>query len=235
MFASTTSAMLWSLTRGEILAPSLLVVIGMALCVLAGLLFWPGPRSASDSASLGLIGWSAACVLTAMAQVAAVALPRLDLLALLRTGVAAALMLVAGLAAIHCIAAVLRGDSDDEDSALETGRWLVLGVLLLTGLAPLWAGPMAEVSLQRWPAAVNTVVAVSPLTHLSVAASNDLLRNEWMYAHSNLGSLQFSYPGLAHLLVAYGVAAVALLCVPLLFRNYRRTAPNRAGAAMEPA
>ncbi len=235
MFASTTSVMLWSLTRGETLAPSLLVVIAMALCVLAGLLFWPGPRSTSNPASPGLIGWSAACVLTTMAQVAALTLPRLDLRALLTAGSATALMLVTGLAAIRCTAVALRSDSDDEHFGLETGRWIVLGALLLVSLAPLWAGPMAEVSLQRWPAAVDTVVAISPLTHLSVAAGNDLLRNEWMYAHSNLGSLQFSYPGLATLLVAYGVAAAALLCIPLLFRNRRRTELDRAGAAMEPA
>jgi len=235
MFASTTSVMLWSLTRGETLAPSLLVVIAMALCVLAGLLFWPGPRSTSNPASPGLIGWSAACVLTTMAQVAALTLPRLDLRALLTAGSATALMLVTGLAAIRCTAVALRSHSDDEHFGLETGRWIVLGALLLVSLAPLWAGPMAEVSLQRWPAAVDTVVAISPLTHLSVAAGNDLLRNEWMYAHSNLGSLQFSYPGLATLLVAYGVAAAALLCIPLLFRNRRRTELDRAGAAMEPA
>jgi hypothetical protein len=59
-----------------------------------------------------------------------------------------------------------------------------------------------------------------------VAAGQDLLRTEWFYVHSSLGSLQFSYPSLAAVAAGYAVAVAALaLCAYILSRRAIAAAP----------
>ena len=63
---------------------------------------------------------------------------------------------------------------------------------------------------------------MSPLTHLAVASGNDLLRNQWFYQHSNLASLQISYPELNALAWGYLFAGSMLLLVTPAWRRRRR-------------
>ena len=76
------------------------------------------------------------------------------------------------------------------------GRTVAL-VLALLGSLPLWLGPAGELLSGRQPWIIDAIVGMSPLTHLAVASDNDLLRNEWLYQHSNLAALQtlLSGPG----------------------------------------
>ncbi len=87
------------------------------------------------------------------------------------------------------------------------------------GALPLWLGPTAEVLARTQPWIIDAVVGMSPLTHLAIASGNDLLRNEWLYDHSNLSRLAVSYPGLASLLVSYGSILLALALVALVQRS----------------
>lgn len=68
--------------------------------------------------------------------------------------------------------------------------------------APLWMGPLADI-YQAGDVIVNGAVAITPLTHFSVAAEYDYLRSEWLYQNSSFGSLPFNYPGLIGITVFY--------------------------------
>ena len=59
-----------------------------------------------------------------------------------------------------------------------------------------------------------------------MASGNDLLRNQWFYQHSNLASLQFSYPGLARIAWSY----VCLLVLALVLLAFATTPRRRDGA-----
>jgi hypothetical protein len=75
------------------------------------------------------------------------------------------------------------------------------------------------------PRLVDTLIGVSPLTHLAMASGNDLLHNQRLYQHSNLAVLPYAYPGLGELAWSYGVAASLLMLAPLaLWFQGRRTA-----------
>ena len=100
------------------------------------------------------------------------------------------------------------------------GRTAAL-VLALLGSLPLWLGPVAELLSARHAWVIDAIVGMSPLTHLAVASGNDLLRNEWLYQHSNLAALQFSYPGLAHLAWSYASVCSMLALVALAFLRPR--------------
>jgi hypothetical protein len=63
---------------------------------------------------------------------------------------------------------------------------------------------------------------MSPLSHLAAASDNDLLRNQWLYQHSNLAALPVSYPGLTELAWAYGAACLLLTLITLAFQFRRQ-------------
>lgn len=46
-----------------------------------------------------------------------------------------------------------------------------------------------------------------------MASGNDLLRNAWLYQHSNLAGLQFDYPGLAGLAWFYAALLLGMLAL----------------------
>lgn len=71
----------------------------------------------------------------------------------------------------------------------------------------------------RHAQAIDTVLGLSPLTHLAVASGNDLLRNPWLYQHSNLSGLQFEYPTLTSL--AWFYVALCLLLGVLAAKSAR--------------
>lgn len=91
--------------------------------------------------------------------------------------------------------------------------------------APLWLGPLAELSQST--AIVNTALAVSPLTLLSVAADFDYLRTGWFYQHSALGALRYEYPSLWILLPCYALPSLALFVAAANRINRQRWFSNR--------
>jgi hypothetical protein len=218
------------------LSPSAAVLIVTAVAVLAGLMLWPGTDPGSRVPEAWLAAWSGACAGFGALAATVLLHSRLDWSRLLSTTLVALLVLLAGLALLTLVAVIRSHRSAGEAREIETSRWTVAALLALAAAAPLWAGPFAEGNLARWPQAVEATVAVSPLTHLAVAAGNDLLRNDWMYAHSSLGSLQFSYPGLPGIVTAYLVLCTALLAAGRIFRARRRHgAHDTLGPALEPA
>lgn len=111
-------------------------------------------------------------------------------------------------------------------AAHESARWLVVAALWLLAAAPLWLAPVADLAAGSGSASAAAIVAMSPLVHLAIAAGQDLLRTEWFYAHSSLGSLQFEYPSLAAIAAGYAITVAALaLCSYALSRRRIATAP----------
>ncbi|GMV46272.1 MAG: hypothetical protein AMXMBFR66_16700 [Pseudomonadota bacterium] len=185
---------------GEEQPSALRLAAAAAVGVLAPL-FWPG-RAASGARTLARIAaWSLAAA--AAAALLARLLGRLPQPAAALLASSAMLLLM--LWPAHAALALLERHwpRPAAGSALAT-------MLLLAGMAPLVAGPAAELLERSHPGAIDAVVAASPLTHLALAGGNDLLRNEWFYRHANLAALQFSYPELPALLAAYAGAAVVL-------------------------
>ena len=91
---------------------------------------------------------------------------------------------------------------------------------------PFWLGPAAESLTARHPGIIDVVVGLSPVTHLAVASGNDLLRNPWLYEHSNLAVLLVSYPGFGTLAGGYASACVVLAIVAFASRRPRWTGPS---------
>lgn len=109
----------------------------------------------------------------------------------------------------------------------EWARWLVASALWLLAAAPLWLGPLADLKAHEGTAVAEAIVAASPLVHLGLAVGQDVLRTQWFYANSSLGSLQFDYPSLASVAAGYACAAAVLALLAVGFA--------RRGAAATPA
>ena len=98
----------------------------------------------------------------------------------------------------HSLSALLIG----LDSIKSTGPVLVVLFMLLNGTSTLWLGPPAELFVLG-DGLLNTIIAINPLSYLSVAAEFDFLRSDWFYRHSPFGSLHFTYPEYAILTAVY--------------------------------
>jgi len=136
------------------------------------------------------------------------------------------LVITARLAAIVA-AAALRNSSMADAAADEWARWLAASTLWLLAATPLWLGPLADLQAREGTAAAEAIVAASPLVHLGLAAGQDVLRTQWFYANSSLGSLQFDYPSLTSVALGYACAAAVLALLAVGFA--------RRGAAATPA
>lgn len=199
-----------------------------AVVALLAPLFWPGLAATASRSMLRVAAWSAGAVVAAAIalRLFGVRLPPLPWL-----WMAPAMLLVLMLVA-HAAAAGLearwRKTSGDAASAREAAGRAVALALALAGSLPLWLGPAAELLWPRHDWIIDAVVGVSPLTHLAVAAGNDLLRNPWLYLHANLAALPASYPEFASLLLIYTAAIALLACAAFLQRQRR----SRAAAAL---
>lgn len=205
-----------------------LLVVGVIALIAP--LFWPGVAADRRHTVWRVAAWSGAA--------AALAVPGILLAGgAVRAWVPVAMscaMLLALLLMVHTAAALLenrlRASSTEATARAAAGRIVTLA-LAAAGALPLWLGPAAEVLSQRREGLIDSVVGFSPLTHLAVASGNDLLRNEWLYQHSNLATLPFQYPEAAVLAGAYG-AAVALLAAsawapwPGRFRSRSASQPD---------
>jgi hypothetical protein len=199
----------------------------MATCVVALLapLFWPGVAATRQGTALRVVAWS-----LASAGLAAIALGAFGgtRQSLPRIAEACAMLclvlLVAHGASALLESAWLRNSGDAQTCREMAGRGVVLALALL-GSLPFWLGPAAETLSSRHDGAIDATLGISPIVHLAIASSNDLLRNQWFYQHSNIASLQFEYPTLAGIAWSY---ALLLLALGLLAVTSCRRRPDRS-------
>jgi hypothetical protein len=192
--------------------PTAAALLAAAVPLLLAPLFWPrassGPRRLLHAAVAQVI----ACFAVAAALWALYGLApsprRLAACGLLGLLVTAALHQLAAL-----VAPQVQRLGGTEASAREWAVWTVLALLWVTASAPLWMGPIADAAVARWPGLPTLIVGASPLTQLAAAAGHDVLRDQWFYSRSSLGSMQVAYAGLPGLLVGYAIAAFALTLV----------------------
>ena len=202
-----------------------------ALVAVLAPLFWPGIAATAAKTALRVLGWSAAAALAAGLVVIATRLlgwpqPLPRVLATCAMLWPILLLTHAAVAAIEWQRRAEAGSSARESA----GRAGALLVSLLVAL-PLCLGPVAELLTDRWAGFVDTVVALSPLTHLAVAGGNDLLRNDWLYSHSNLAALPVAYPGLPGLFGFYASVCLVLALLAFVIARPRHTA--RQGAPID--
>ncbi len=197
-----------------------LVLVTSVIAVLAPL-FWPGRARTPARTGLRVAGWS--CAATAMAGFAASIGPGVGLPFPRITAACAMLVLI--LLATHAVAAGLEAligrRAGDTQGARELAGGTAAVLLAILGAMPLWFGPAAELLSHGDTRVLDAAVGSSPLTHLAVASGNDLLRNQWFYQHSNLASLQFSYPAPAALVLSYVIVLLALALAPMAARAAR--------------
>jgi len=185
-----------------------------AVFALLAPLFWPGRGATSARTVLRVVAWSIVVTMSAAIAILVVDRPAQPWLPVVQV----CAMLLTVLVLSHAAAAVIErcwhARSDDAAHARELAGRVVAIVLGLWGTLPFWAGPVAELVSRSHPGTIDAVLGASPLTHLAVAANNDLLRNSWLYEHSNLAVLSVSPPEPATLAWCYGSACLVLaLCV----------------------
>ncbi|MEO8309834.1 MAG: hypothetical protein ABI520_01575 [Caldimonas sp.] len=203
--------------------PSSLRVEVTAVIGLLAPLFWPGRAATGSRTALRVVAWSAAS-----AALAAIVLLVHSAQPWSRVASACA-MLMAILVLTHTAAAAIErvwmGSADGAGSARELVGPTTAGALAALGTLPFWLGPAAESLSTRHPGIIDLVVGVSPVTHLAVAAGNDLMHNPWLYEHSNLAVLAVSYPELGTLAWGYAAACGALALTVLASRRPRLATP----------
>lgn len=208
------------------LQPSARLVMVTAIVAVLAPLFWPGKAATPALTAIRIAQWTLGIgVLTMMA----VSISRDPGLPLLRAASACAVLVLILLLA-HAFAAgleaLLQGAGEASEGARELAVWTTAAVLVLLGSLPLWLGPTAELLANGEAVWLDSVIGMSPLTHLAVASGNDLLRNQWFYQHSNLAALQWSYPGLRTIVLSYTTAILAFALAPV--------AARAAGIGVEP-
>jgi hypothetical protein len=207
------------------LQPSAQRLVITALTGLLAPLFWPGRVAQAARTALRIAVWSMLAAAIAAACLLALVGGRQSIGAV----AAACAMLFAILLVAHALAAAIERSLLERGvgarSATEVaGRGAALA-LALVAAAPLWLGPAAELLARARPWLTDAVVAVSPLTHLALASGNDLLRNEWLYDHSNLARHAIGYPAMPGLLVSYVLLLVALALASVARRSRLHRAP----------
>jgi hypothetical protein len=90
-------------------------------------------------------------------------------------------------------------------------------VALLT-LLPVWAAPLIELAGNP-DMPTNAVVTLSPLTVFATAVDLDILRTNWFYANSALGSLRYAYPAWPNVCLVLSIVPVAALLAELARRH----------------
>jgi len=212
---------------GSEMAPSALRLAATAAVGLFAPLFWPGIAATPSGTAARVLAWSAAAAVLAAIALGVVGHPLRSVEPIL----ASCGMLMLILTPAHALAAVLEVQfgrrSGDAGGARELAGRTVATALALLGLLPLWLGPAGDLLSGRHAWAIDAIVGISPLTHLAVASGNDLLRNQWLYQHSNLAALQFAYPGLVELIGSYAAACAVLALSALAWqRRLARAADN---------
>ncbi len=204
------------------LQPSALRTAVTAIIGLTAPLFWPGNAATPARTALRIAAWPAAAASLAAVILRIAGKPGQSLAPILAACGMLLLILLVTHAATAGLEWRLRNQSGDAESAREMAGRAATLALAFVGSLPLWLGTAAELLSARHPWIIDTVVGISPLTHLAVASGNDLLRNQWFYQHSNLAALQFSYPGPTELAAAYASILLLLALLPLARMRRRR-------------
>ena len=189
-----------------------------AVFALLAPLFWPGRGATSTRTVLRVVAWSIAVTVSAAIAILLVARPAQPWLPVVEVCAMLLMLLLLSHAAAAALERRWHARSVDAAHVRELAGRAVAVVLGLWGTLPFWAGPVAELVTPSHPATIDAVLGASPLTHLAVAANNDLLRNAWLYEHSNLAVLSVSSPAHATLAWCYGSACLALALVVLASR-----------------
>jgi RsiW-degrading membrane proteinase PrsW (M82 family) len=71
-------------------------------------------------------------------------------------------------------------------------RQIVVFTIIALLFAPIWLGPLAELSGNP-PTMTNMIVGMSPFSVIATSMDFDYLRTSWFYQHSALGSLRYEY------------------------------------------
>jgi hypothetical protein len=201
--------------RTAVTAPSLAVLLAVAVPTLLAPLFWPREEYEAsrllNSIAPALVAAAFVAALWRLVQGARLPVAHLATAAL----VAVLLLTVAHLAATLVELALVRVGMN-RSSAREWSYWTITAMLWILAATPLWLGPVADLAARTEPDVPTLILGASPLAHLASAAGCDLLRSPWFYGHSSLGALQVEYPPLATLLIAYAIAGavLALLLIP---------------------
>jgi hypothetical protein len=184
--------------------PSLLCLLAASMVAVLAPLFWPGSAHDGRATSTRVLLWSAiGSGIVVLAMTVWGGSRPTPAAALRCIGVLAAILYLSHMLAVFLEYWWTKRDGNTDQARDAAGRAVALSLVLL-GSLPLWLGPAAELLSDRHAWAVDAVLGLSPLTHLAVASGNDLLRNQWLYQHSNLSGLQFDYPALGALAWAYG-------------------------------
>jgi hypothetical protein len=203
-------------------APSLRTLLAAAAPTLLAPLFWPGLTTARLRRGLGY-----AAGVGTLALLGTLALNTGQ--QLWPTTLAAAAVAAIIAFGSHGLAGTLQLALERQVAgvrAREAALVITLLTLWLLAAAPVWLSPLAEShasSTSASPWLADLLLNVSPLAQLAVAAGNDLLRNDWFYAHSALAGMPVSYPRLALVLPAW----LALGALPsAIERRARPARPN---------
>ncbi|HQR12113.1 MAG TPA: hypothetical protein PLW68_12375, partial [Casimicrobiaceae bacterium] len=166
------------------LQPSALRTAVTAIIGLTAPLFWPGNAATPARTALRIAAWPAAAASLAAVILRIAGKPGQSLAPILAACGMLLLILLVTHAATAGLEWRLRNQSGDAESAREMAGRAATLALAFVGSLPLWLGTAAELLSARHPWIIDTVVGISPLTHLAVASGNDLLRNQWFYQHS---------------------------------------------------
>ncbi len=71
-------------------------------------------------------------------------------------------------------------------------RQILFSAIIALLLAPIWLGPLAEISGNP-ELMTNLIVGMSPLSAIAATMDLDYLRTSWFYQHSVIGSLRYEY------------------------------------------
>lgn len=219
---------------GRDMQPSALRLLVTAVIALLAPILWPGNAATPARTALRIAAWSASATCLAAIALRVLGDPPQPWPRILEGCTMLMVILLLTHAMVAGLEARLRVRSGDAQGAREmAGRTVAISLALL-GSLPLWFGPLGELLSARHGWIIDAVVGVSPLTHLAVASENDLLRNQWLYQHSNLAALQVTYPGRAGIALSYASAVLVLALVALALRRFPAHRPSADADLTDP-
>jgi len=97
--------------------------------------------------------------------------------------------------------------------------------LLIAASAPLWLGSAVEY-FYFGHAAINSIIAISPVSYLAALADWDYLRGEWFYRHTPFGGLRFDYPSIPMTSLLHLIIGLTCHYIRRPIESYKTTSNN---------
>ena len=175
----------------------LMLSLASAACM-TGVLFAPLPTISTRTPFIAIAVNSA--LVTILFAAAVFALPQITIqwLPLLRLSVTLFLVIAAALSVLQLF----------PNQAERARQFVVIGLAALFAL-PIWLGPIVEATGNPM-LLTNWIVAASPLSALAVALDLDVLRTNWFYQHSALGSLRYEYFSWLGYVAVLGILSIVI-------------------------